>query len=96
MYNQSLDENVQYIESRQAFDVPECLYVIDESGEYNETNGKRFLNNEKGALEINITLELIHQFMEQHPEFIGHKRIFQTVRVTGQDVVNVSMQDALD
>ena len=69
---------------------------MDESDEYKDTFGKRFLENGNGALEINITLELINEYMEQHPEFIGHKRITYTVRVNDPEVVNASMQNALD
>ena len=70
-----MEENVQYLETKQAFDESEYLYVMDESEEYKETFGKRFLHNEKGELEINFTLEELDQLKKEHPEFIGHKRI---------------------
>ena len=96
MYNASLDQNIQYIEARKNFEEPEYLYVMEEGDEYNDTNGKRFLENDGGALEINTTLAFLEEYMQQHPEFIGHKRITYTVRVTEPEVVNASMQNALN
>ena len=95
LYNQSLEEGIQYIEARHSTDPFLELYVIDDSLDYNRTYGKRYFNNQLGALEINITLHMLEQFMEEHPEFIGHRRIFQTTRPVEPEVVNTSMQYAL-
>ena len=73
----------------------EYIYVIDDSGQSNDTFGKRYLDNKNGTLEINLTLAFLEEYMQQHPEFIGHKRITYTVRVTAPEVVNASMQYAL-
>ena len=69
---------------------------MDEREEYKETYGKRYLHNQKGELEINITLELLDLFKEERPEFIGHKRILQAVRVANPVSMNVSIKDAID
>ena len=96
LYDNSLDQNIQYLETRKSFGGSEDLYVMDNSTEYNNTNGKRYLDNDDGALEINITLAFLEQYMQQNPELIGHKRITYTVRVTEPEVVNISLQNALN
>ena len=95
LYNQCLEEGIQYIEARHSPDPFLEMYVIDDSGDHNRTYGKRYLKNQLGALEINTTLHLLERFMEQHPEFIGHRRIFQASRPVEPDEINATLRHAL-
>ena len=53
---------------------------MDPNPEYQSTYGKRYLHGEPGELETNITLETLRSFKKEHPDFIGHRRIYQVHR----------------
>ncbi len=67
---------------------------MDSSPEYIATHGKRYLTGKPGELETNITLKLIESFKKQHPEFIGHKRIFQASRMDNKEHLMAAIERA--
>ena len=87
----SLDENCQYIEGRKHFGESEWLYELDPSAEYNETYGKKFLDT-TGELDVNITREVVEEFIRDHPEFIGLTRITYSLRFLN----NMDVEDYFD
>lgn len=80
LYEQCLGEGVQFIETRKNFGPAEWLYEIDTSGTSSATNGKKYLDNQEGALELNITQEVLEKFRESNPSFIDHRRIIYSSR----------------
>jgi adenosine deaminase CECR1 len=80
LYKHSINEGVTYLEPRKHLGSgDELLYVLDNSPEYEETNGKRYIDPD-GQLEVEVTLEVVRNITALYPEFIGHKRIMYTQR----------------
>ncbi len=93
MYEQTLKEGAQYLETRKNFGEAEMLYEIDPTDTTGD--GKKYLDNNEGALEINITLQVLEEFQKVHPEFIGHRRITYSVRVLDPEVIKDDMRRAV-
>ena len=75
MFKTSLEEGVQYIESRSS--LSGGLYTLDPT--YSDTNGKRYFDNTVEH-ELNFTTGIIKNFTRDNPDFIGMKRVVSTSR----------------
>ena len=85
LYLHSIGEGVTYIETRSGLgSSPELIYVLD--SEYESSNGKKYLDT-TGEYDVQVTLEVIENITNEHPQFIGHKRILAAYRQqTHEDV----------
>ncbi len=81
------------METRKNFGEGELLYEMDPSDITGD--GKKYLDNNEGELEINITLQVLEEFQKDHPEFIGHRRIMNNVRVVCPEDVTDNMRLAV-
>ncbi|CAC5402467.1 CECR1 [Mytilus coruscus] len=89
MLQAAIDENVQYLEAKSS--AYNKLYVLDRDKKYASRNGKHFIDNNDGELELQMVEEVVQQFKGSHPNFIGYKRIINSYRGgiinnVGQDV----------
>ncbi|KAK3592680.1 hypothetical protein CHS0354_037817 [Potamilus streckersoni] len=84
MLKGALDENVQYLETKTS--AGRKLYVLDPS--QTETNGKRFIDDDNGEMELKAVDSVVKDFIIKHPEFIGYKRVIYSYR--GASKVNIT------
>ena len=81
MYEQGLEEGVTYWETRRSVG---NLYELNPDPAYAKYYGQKLV---PGGIEadINVTKQVMAEFAQKHPEFIGHKRIYHNTR---QDTVD--------
>ncbi len=84
---ESVDEGVVYLEARKSFNDRERLYVLDPDPKYKATHGKRYLEEVAGSTEIAVVQEVVDEFKRSHPEFVGYRRLIQSVRAFDQAAV---------
>lgn len=89
----AIDENVQYLEAKSS--AYNKLYVLDRDTKYASKNGKHFIDNDYGELELKMVEEVIKKFKGSHPNFIGYKRIVNSYRGGKINYVGQDVQKAL-
>ena len=94
MLRQSLDNGVTYLETRKNLGPDEPIYVLDPDCQEECENGKRILGDDD--LEINITMQVIAKIQQEHPEFIGLKRIVYTTRTSDFGIIRAQMENVVD
>ena len=79
LFRKNLDEGIQYIETRKAVGAY-SIYKVDPN--VTENNGIVYLEPPEkiGDMEIEITKEILSDFIKENPSFIGHKRITYSTR----------------
>ena len=92
MIKASLNEGVQYMESRKNLGPDETIYELDESCP--ETYGKCALGD--AELELNITREIVDRMLIEEERFIGMRRVMYTSRRDSFEEVLESMERAVD
>lgn len=78
MLQAALDENVQYLETKVSS--YKKTYILDTDPLYSSHNGKHYIGDDDGKLELNITANEIENFQKENPNFIGYKRIINSYR----------------
>jgi adenosine deaminase CECR1 len=94
LYDTALDEGVQYLETRKNFGPSEMLYELSLDPEYNATYGKKYLDT-TGDLDIQLTINTTKEFISEHPEFIGHRRIMYSTRYSNLSQILDDMNRAV-
>ena len=92
MYEQGLEEGITYWETRRSVG---SLYSLSTDPADSATRGQQTL---PGGIEldINVTMDVVEQFMVDHPEFIGHKRIYYNTRQDSTAQMNSDIQSIIN
>ncbi|CAC5390083.1 CECR1 [Mytilus coruscus] len=88
-----MDENVQYLETKSSSS--NKLYVLDPDRSYLVKNGKRFIDNDLGELELQFTNEVVQKFKQNNPNFVGYKRIINSYRGKDEQYILKNAKKAL-
>jgi adenosine deaminase CECR1 len=93
LLNAAVAENVQYLETRTlALD----LYALDPDPQYASTNGKRYISagvNRNSETEEHI--RVVNNFTQSHPEFVGCRRILNSIRRFSHQDMHRDMEQAV-
>ena len=92
MMKAALEENVQYLESRTLS--YNKVYELDDSPEYVKFNGKHNLDTENGERELEIIENSVQDFTKKNANFIGYKRIVNSIRGFSKEVIQKDMEKA--
>ncbi|CAC5403947.1 CECR1 [Mytilus coruscus] len=93
LLQQAMDENVQYLETKSSSS--NKLYVLDPARSYLVKNGKRFIDNDLGELELQFTNEVVQKFKQNNPNFVGYKRIINSYRGKDEQYILKNAKKAL-
>ena len=93
MFQSAMDENVQYLETKVSS--YNKLYYLDSDPAYIKSNGKHYIDNDLGEKELHIVQEILTQFKDKNPSFIGYKRIVNSYRGTTPASLKADAEKAL-
>lgn len=93
MLQAAVDENVQYLEAKSSS--YNKLYVLDPDSAYAKTHGKHYVDNDMGEEELHIMEEVLNEFRQKNPSFIGYKRIVNSNRRVSSTTLKLDAQRAL-
>nr|XP_011449339.2 adenosine deaminase AGSA isoform X1 [Crassostrea gigas]XP_034314737.1 adenosine deaminase AGSA isoform X2 [Crassostrea gigas] len=93
MFQSAIDENVQYFETKTS--ASNKLYFLDSDPNYTSAHGKHYVDNDLGEKELHIVEDVLNQFQQKNPSFIGYKRIVNSYRRTSQTSLKNDAEKAL-
>ncbi|XP_062566443.1 adenosine deaminase 2-like [Saccostrea cucullata] len=93
MLQAAMDENVQYLETKVS--AYNKLYFLDSDPAYESKHGKHYVDNDYGEEELHIAEEVLNQFRQKNPSFIGYKRIVNSYRRSDPATLKSDAEKAL-